>query len=437
MSAIRLNTPVPGPRSRALAARQTASVTSALSVAHPIFVAHARGATITDVDGNTFIDFTGGIGVMNVGHARREVVAAIAHAAGSFTHSAFQVAAYESYIAVAEKLCQLAPIAGDTRALLLSTGAEAVENAVKIARAATGRSGVLCFEHAFHGRTLLGMSLTGKTVPYKHGFGPFAPEVYRLPYPYPFRDISIRGGLDAALQTIVQPSELAAVIIEPVLGEGGFITPPHAFWPELRAFCNRHGVLLILDEVQTGFGRTGTMFAAEQLGIAPDLMTVAKSMGGGMPLSGVVGRADVMNAVPRGGVGGTYGGNPVACAAALAAMQIIDTDIVGTGRAAAVGRVVRDRLERLAARAPLIGDVRGLGAMLAIELVGDQRTKEPAARETQDAIAAARDRGVLLLSAGTYGNVIRFLMPLSIDDDTLAEGLSVIDQVLCPSSPHD
>ena len=430
MPAISLTTPIPGPRSRALAARQATAVTAGLSVAHPIFVAHASGATVTDVDGNTLIDFTGGIAVMNVGHARPEVVDAIAHAAQAFTHSAFQVAPYESYIAVAEKLCALAPIPGETRALLLSTGAEAVENAVKIARAATGRAGVLCFEHAFHGRTLLGMSLTGKTVPYKHGFGPFAPEVYRLPHPYPYRGISIPAGLEAALQTIVQPSELAAVIIEPVLGEGGFITPPPEFWPELRAFCNRHGVLLILDEVQTGFGRTGTMFAAEQIGVAPDLMTVAKSMAGGMPLSGVVGRADVMNAVPKGGVGGTYGGNPVACAAALAAMRIVEREIVGTGRAAAIGRIVRDRLERLAARVPLVGEVRGLGAMLAIELVRDAHTKEPAAQETQTAIAAARDRGVLLLSAGTYGNVIRFLMPLSIDDDTLAEGLAVVEQAM-------
>ena len=430
MSNIRLTTPIPGPKSRALAERQSRAVTSGIGVAHPIFVASATGATVTDVDGNTFIDFAGGIGAMNVGHARPEITEAIGRAARTLTHSAFQVAAYEPYIAVAEKLCAIAPIRGEKRVILLSTGSEAVENAVKIARAATGRGGVLCFEHAFHGRTLLGMSLTGKTVPYKHGFGPFAPEIYRLPYPYPYRDVTIRGGIEAALQTIVQPRELAAVIIEPVLGEGGFITPPPEFWSELRAFCDRHGVLLILDEVQTGFGRTGTMFAADQLGIAPDLMCVAKSIAGGMPLSGVVGRMDVMNAAPRGALGGTYGGNPVACAAALQAMQIIETELVGTGRAAAIGRTVRDRLERLAREVPLVGEVRGLGAMLAIELVRDRGTKEPAAQETQSIIAAAREHGVLLLSAGTYGNVIRFLMPLSIDDATLDEGLKVVEQAV-------
>jgi 4-aminobutyrate aminotransferase/(S)-3-amino-2-methylpropionate transaminase len=420
---------VPGPKSRALLERRSRAVTPGLSTAHPIFVAHASGATVTDVDGNTFLDFIGGIGVMNAGHTRPEITDAIATSARALTHACFQVMGYESYVAVAERLCALAPIPGETRALLMSTGAEAVENAVKIARVATGRAGVLCFEHAFHGRTLLGMTLTGKTVPYKSGFGPFVPEVYRLPYPYPYRGVGLGPwDFERTLATTVQPRDVAAVILEPVLGEGGFITPPPDFWPALRAFCDRNGVLLILDEVQTGFGRTGTMFASEQLGIAPDLMALAKSLAGGMPLSAVVGRAAVMDAVPKGGVGGTYGGNPVACAAALSAIEILE-ETVASGRAAAIGARVRDRMTRLADRTPLIGDVRGMGAMIAIELVRDRATREPAAAETQAVIAAARNRGLLLLQAGTYGNVIRFLMPLTITDEELDEGLEILEQV--------
>jgi 4-aminobutyrate aminotransferase/(S)-3-amino-2-methylpropionate transaminase len=432
MGVVQITGAVPGPKSRTLAERQSRAVMKGLSTAHPIFIERAQGATMTDVDGNVFLDFCGGIGVMNIGHSRTEVLDAIASAARQVTHSAFQVAGYEGYISVAEKLCDLAPIEdGDARALLMSTGAEAVENAIKIARSFTGRAGILCFEHAFHGRTLLGMSLTGKTIPYKHGFGPFAPEIYRLPYPYPYRHIN-EGPWDFehVLQTIVQPRDLAAVIIEPVLGEGGFVTPPREFWPELRNFCHRHHILLILDEIQTGFGRTGTMFACEQLEITPDMMTVAKSIAGGMPLSAVIGRADVMDSVPKGGVGGTYGGNPVACAAALAAMQILEHEVVGTGRAAVIGARVKDRLKRMASSMPMIGDIRGLGAMLAIELVTDPITREPATHETQAAIAAARNRGLLLLPAGTYGNVIRFLMPLTITDQELDEGLAILEQSL-------
>jgi 4-aminobutyrate aminotransferase/(S)-3-amino-2-methylpropionate transaminase len=428
MGVARISGVVPGANSLALAERRARAVTAGLSTAHPIFIASADGATVTDVDGNTFIDFTSGIGVMNVGHARPEVVQAIGAAAGMLTHAAFQVAGYESYVAVAEKLCAIAPIDGERRALLMSTGAEAVENAIKIARSFTGRAGVLCFEHAFHGRTLLGMSLTGKTVPYKSGFGPFAPEIYRLPYPYAYRNLGMGPwDFDRMLQTIVNPHDLAAVIIEPVLGEGGFMTPPDAFWPSLRAFCDRHGIVLILDEIQSGFGRTGTMFASEQIGIAPDAITVAKSIAGGMPLSAVVGRAGMMDAVPKGGVGGTYSGNPVACAAALAAMSIIEQEIVGSGRAAQIGERMRASLTSLAAESPLVGEVRGLGAMLAIELVHDRRTREPAADRAQAVIASARNQGLLLLAAGSYGNVIRFLPPLTIDDAVLDEGLAIVD----------
>jgi len=426
MGAIRITGPIPGPKSKALAERRARAVIPGVSTAHPIFVASAAGSTITDVDGNTFLDFTGGIGVMNVGHARPEVVAAIGRAAAQLTHCAFQVAGYESYVAVAEKLVALAPGVGDKRALLVSTGAEAVENAVKIARAHTRRAGVLAFEHGFHGRTLLGMTLTGKSTPYRAGFGPYAPEVYRLPFPYTYRD-KHPGPLEAALQTIVRPADLAAVILEPVLGEGGFLVPPTAFWHDLRAFCDKHGVLLIADEVQSGFARTGKMFACERLGVAPDLVTMAKSIAGGLPLAAVVGRAEVMDSVPKGGVGGTYAGNPVACEAALAAIGVLE-GIVASGRAADLGARVRERMTLLAAKVPLVGDVRGLGAMQAIELVRDRATKEPAPTETQAIIAAARDRGLLLLSAGTWGNVLRFLFPLTISDDELDEGLGVLEE---------
>jgi 4-aminobutyrate aminotransferase/(S)-3-amino-2-methylpropionate transaminase len=332
-------------------------------------------------------------------------------------------------VAVCEALCRIAPMPGDKRALLLSTGAEAIENAVKIARRHTGRAAVLCFAHAFHGRTLLGLSLTGKVMPYKAGFGPFLPEVYRLPYPYPYRAQGPSQPLAEQLLTLVPPSELAAVIIEPVLGEGGFIVPPPAFLSELRALCDAHGIVLIADEVQSGFGRTGSMFACESLGLAPDLLAVAKSIAGGLPLSGVVGRAAIMDSVPKGGLGGTYAGNPVACAAALQAIDVLSA-LVATGRPAAIGQRVRQRLSALAALVPLIGEVRGLGPMLALELVRDRAKKEPAADETAAAIAAARERGVLLLSAGTYGNVIRFLFPLTIADAALDEGLTVVEEVL-------
>lgn len=426
---IDLKTSVPGPRSLALAARRARVVAPGVGTAHPIFLASGSGATVTDVDGNTFLDFTGGIGVLNVGHAHPEVVAAIAAQASRLTHACFQVAGYEGYVAVCEALCRIAPGAFDKRALLVSTGAEAVENAVKIARRHTGRAAVLCFEHAFHGRTLLGLSLTGKTTPYKIGFGPFAPEIYRVPYPYPYRDPAPREPLAQKLQTIVRPTELAAVVIEPVLGEGGFVVPPAGFLSELRSFCDEHGVVLIADEIQTGFGRTGALFGCERLGVVPDLLTAAKSIAGGLPLAAVVGRASIMDSVTPGGLGGTYAGNPVACAAALEAIALLEQE-VRSGRPEAIGRLLSERLLRLQAQSPLIGEVRGLGPMQAIELVRDRTTKEPAASETAGILAAARARGVLLLSAGTYGNVLRFLAPLTISDDALDEGLSALEAAI-------
>ena len=426
---IDLKTPIPGPQSLALSARRARAVAPGVGTTHPIFLASGAGSTVTDVDGNTYLDFTSGIGVINVGHAHPEVVRAVAEQAARLTHSCFQVAGYEEYVAVCEALCRIAPGTAEKRALLVSTGAEAVENAVKIARRYTGRSAVLCFEHAFHGRTLLGLSLTGKTAPYKVGFGPFAPEVYRLPYPYPYREQGPREPLHRALQTIVAPTELAAIIVEPVLGEGGFIVPPREFLHELRALCDQYGIVLIADEIQTGFGRTGALFGCERHDLSPDLVTMAKSIAGGLPLAAVVGRALIMDAVPPGGLGGTFAGNPISCAAALTAIDILERE-VAAGRPEAIGRRIAGRLQALAAELPLIGEVRGLGAMQAIELVHDRSTKEPAAAETALAIAAARANGVLLLSAGTYGNVIRFLAPLTITDDALDEGLAVVEQAL-------
>lgn len=429
MGVARVQGPLPGPKSKALIERRNKAVAGGVSLAHPLFLERANGALVTDVDGNTFIDFCGGIGCLNVGHARAEVVAAAHAAAQRVTHACFQVTGYEEYVAVCEALCRLAPGSFDKKAVLLSTGAEAVENAIKTARRHTKRGAVLAFDHAFHGRTLLGMSLTGKAAPYKQGFGPMASDVYRLPYPSPYRDLSIVGRLEAALMPHVRPEDLAAVILEPVQGEGGFTVAPREFFAELRAFCDKYGVVLIADEVQTGVGRTGTMFATEQLGFVPDLTTVAKSIAGGLPLSGVVGRASIFDSVPAGGLGGTFAGNPVSCAAALATLTVLEREIAA-GRPKALGEKLRAKLEGWKAKHSIIGDVRGLGAMMAIELVRDRTTKVPADTECKAVIAAARDKGVLLLSAGSYGNVVRFLMPLTIEDAVLDEGLAVVEACL-------
>jgi 4-aminobutyrate aminotransferase/(S)-3-amino-2-methylpropionate transaminase len=431
---IRIAGPIPGPKSEALMQRRKRAVMDGVATVHPIFVAHASGSTLTDVDGNTFLDFTGGIGVLNVGHARAEIVAAIQRQAERCTHACFQVVGYEGYVAVAETLCRLMPGDFEKRALLITTGAEAVENAIKIARVHTGRGAVLCFEHGYHGRTLLTLTLTGKALPYKAGFGPYAPDIYRLPFPYEYRGQGPRNGIETALETVVRPQDLAAVILEPVLGEGGFLVPPATFVAELRAFCDRHGIVLIADEIQSGFGRTGTMFASERLSLRPDLMTVAKSIAGGLPLAAVVGRASIMDAVAPGGTGGTFAGNPVACAAALEAIRLLEAELE-SGRPQALGRRIEARMRALAGAMPLIGEVRGLGPMQAIELVRDPATRAPAAAETQRTIAEARARGVLLLPAGTYGNVVRFLAPLTAPEDLLEEGLAVIETALRASLP--
>ena len=426
MPSIQVTGPVPGPRSTELMARRKAAVLGGVATLHPIFVERAFGATVTDADGNTFLDFTGGIGVMNAGHADPSVTAAIIEQAQRFTHTCFQVMGYEPYIAIAETLARITPGSYEKRALLLSTGAEAIENAVKIARGYTKRGAVLCFEHAFHGRTLLGLTLTGKAAPYKSGFGPFAPDVYRLPFPYAYRGQGPHGSIEGALRTIVRPEDLAAILVEPVLGEGGFLVAPPAFLQELRSLATTFGIVLIADEVQTGFGRTGAMFACDRLGLDPDLITVAKSVGAGLPLAAVVGRASIMDGIQPGGVGGTFGGNPVSCAAAVAAIAVIER-IVTSGEAERLGAHLRTRLDRIAATHPIVGEVRGLGVMQAMELVRNRDSREPAAAETTAIVAEARARGLLLIPAGTYGNVIRFLMPLVTTTAQVDEGLDVLE----------
>jgi len=437
MSTIRLETAVPGPNSKALLERRQASVARGLSTLHPLFVARAKNANVTDVDGNTFIDFTGGIGTLNVGHARDELIGAAHAQAQKLTHSAIQVLGYEPYVACAEALCRIAPISGDKRALLVSTGTEAVENAVKLARAFTKRPAVMCFEHAFHGRSLGGLSLTSRYKPYKAGFGPFLPEIYRMPYPYAYRQglspadsvANVKARIAEFFHTVVSASDVAAIVIETVLGEGGFLVPPPGFLEHLREVATREGIVLIIDEVQAGFCRTGKRFAIEHFGVEPDLITMAKSLAGGFPLGAVVGRANIVNSVDPGALGGTYGGNPMACAAALETIAIIERDKLAD-RGAHLGRILVERLRALQNKHAIIGDVRGIGAMQAIELVTDRTTREPASAKTQAVVAFARENGLLLLPTGTYGNVIRFLMPLTIEEAVLEEGLQVLDRAL-------
>lgn len=422
-------------------ARRQRAVSRGLATAHPIFIAQASGATVTDVDGNVFIDFTGGIGALNVGHARPEVITAAAEQSRRFTHLAVQVSGYEPYVALAEKLCSIAPISGEKRALLVTTGTEAVENAIKLARAYTGRQGVVAFEHAFHGRSLGGLSLTSRWKPYKAGFGPFLPEIYRLPFPTAYRNgwsqaealAHTRQRIAEFFRTVAGPEQISAIILEGVLGEGGFLVPPPGMFQHLRELCDAHGMLLIVDEVQSGFARTGRLFAIEHHGVEPDLMTVAKSMAGGFPISGVIGRAEIMDCVDPGALGGTYAGNPMACAAALASIELIEREGL-VARSQQLGAWMESRLQAIAEKHPLIGDIRGLGAMLAIELVKDRRTREPATEEAARVLAAARERGLLLLVTGTWGNVIRFLMPLTIAREALDEGLDVLELALAASA---
>ena len=403
-----------------------------ITTAHPVIADRASGSELWDTDGKRYIDFAGGIGVMNVGHSHPHVMAAVRAQLDRVTHTSFQVVAYESYLRLAERLCALAPGPGPKKAIFFSTGAEAVENAVKIARAHTGRPAVISFHGGFHGRTLLALSLTGSVVPYKQNFGPYATEIYQAPFPYEYRGWSTERSL-AALNDIfessVSPERVAAVVVEPVQGEGGFVPAPEPFLRGLRELTERHGIMLIVDEIQTGFGRTGRFFAIEHSGVAPDLMTVAKSLAAGFPLSGVVGRAEVMDAPAPGGLGGTYGGNPIACAAGLAVLDVMRDEKLPE-RAARIGSVVEERMRTWASDHQLVGDVRVMGAMAGMELVRDRKTKTPADTETAQLLALAREKGLILLRAGVHHNVIRTLMPLTIPDEQLEEGLDIIGSAL-------
>ena len=399
-----------------------------MATAHPIFADRALGVRLRDVDGREYLDFAGGIGVLNVGHLHPRVTAAVRDQLERFSHTCFQVAMYETYVSLAERLNALTPGTFEKKTILLTTGVEAIENAVKIARAFTGRPAIVAFTHGFHGRTLMGMTLTGKAGVYKQAFGPFAPEVYHAPYPYPYRGWSTERALDALeelFRTVVAAERVAAVLIEPVLGEGGFVPAPADFLRALRRIADERGLLLVVDEIQSGFGRTGRMFAVEHAGVVPDLIAMAKSMAGGFPLSAVVGRADAMDAPATGGLGGTYAGHPLACAAAHAVLDVFQEERL-LDRARAQGEQLRGRLGPLAARLPRMGEVRGLGPMIGLELVEDPATREPAPARTRRVLDLARERGLLLLRAGTHDNVVRLLAPLVASEAELALGLDIL-----------
>ncbi|MFN2471513.1 MAG: 4-aminobutyrate--2-oxoglutarate transaminase [Gaiellaceae bacterium] len=429
---IELRTQIPGPRSREILERKARVVADPLSIYLPVVIAEGRGATLTDVDGNTFVDFTGGVGCLNVGHSHPDVVAAAQEQLARFSHTDFTIVPYETYVSLAERLCESVPISGPTKAAFFNAGTEAIENAVKFARSYTGRPAVIAFEGGFHGRTLLSLSLTSKTHPYKAGLGPFAPEVYRVPFPQEYRGPDARTALEAlerALVTQVAAESVAAIVIEPVQGEGGFVVAPRPFMEGVRRICDEQGIVLIVDEVQTGFARTGRMWAIEHYGVEPDLITLAKSIAAGLPLSAVLGRAEIMDAPGDSAIGGTYVGNPVAQAAALAVLDVIEDEGL-VQRSAELGETIRGRMLRWQVRFPAIGDVRGLGAMLAIELVRDRESREPAADLASAVVEAAAARGLLLLKSGIYGNCIRVLVPLVISDAELDEALAVWEESL-------
>ena len=430
--AIDLKTSVPGPRSREILERKERTVAEPLSIFLPVVIAEGRGSTLTDVDGNTFIDFTGGVGCLNVGHSHPRVVEAVQKQAGRFFHTDFTIVPYEVYVTLAERLIAVSPFTGPAKAAFFNAGTEAVENAIKFARAYTKRPAVIAFEGGFHGRTLLSLSLTSKTHPYKAGLGPFAPEVYRVPFAQDYRGpgaAEALATLERALVTQVAAEQVAAIVIEPVQGEGGFVVAPQEFMEGVRRICDDNGIVLVVDEVQTGFGRTGRMFAIEHYGVEPDLITVAKSIAAGLPLSGVIGKAAIMDAPGDSAIGGTYVGNPVAQAAALAVLDVIEEEGV-LERATAVGDTIRARMTAWQERFEPIGDVRGLGAMLAIELVHDRASKDPAPELASAVVEAAAERGLLLLKSGIYSNCIRVLLPLTITDAELDEALDVWETAL-------
>src|ERR1700693_1024829 len=439
MSTIQLRTPIPGPRSQALMTRRNAAVVQAAYHPTPVFVAKAEGAVVEDVDGNRLIDFAGGIGCLNTGHRAPAVVEAVRRQLDRFLHTSFNVLPYESYIAVCERLNALAPGEGPKKTILVNTGAEAVENAIKIARCYTKRPAIISFEDAFHGRTYMAMAATSKTHPYKAGFEPFPSEVYHIPYAYCFRcsysmkypscEVHCAQQLEDTFKRVVAAETVAAVIVEPILGEGGFVTPPAEFYPTLGKICRKHGILLIADEVQTGFARTGAIFACERLGLEPDLVVMAKSLTGGLPMAAVTGRADIMDAPGVGQLGGTFGGNPAACEAALAVLDIIQKEKL-CARARVLGERFRQPAGKWQAQWELVGDVRGLGAMQALELVRSKTTREPADEETKQVSQYCYEHGLVLITAGSYGNVIRLLMPLVVTDAQMDEAMDVLEAAL-------
>jgi 4-aminobutyrate aminotransferase / (S)-3-amino-2-methylpropionate transaminase / 5-aminovalerate transaminase len=436
MATIQLKTSIPGPKSKALSERRSKAVPRGLSHATPIYVAKTEGAILEDVDGNRYIDFAGGIGCLNTGHRAPGVLTAIERQLDKFLHTCVQVTPYECYVRLAERLNEITPGKFPKKTLFVNTGAEAVENAVKIARAATGRPGIIAFEDAFHGRTMMALSLTSKTHPYKAGFQPFPGEVYRIPFAYCYRcsysltypscDLYCARHLEDTFKRVVAAEGVAAVIAEPVLGEGGFVAPPLDYFRTLVEICHKHGVLFIADEIQSGFGRTGALFASERYGIEPDILVTAKSIGGGLPLAAITGRAEIMDAPGPGGLGGTFAGNPVACEAALAVLDMFEQQDLNA-RAQSLGDHFQKRAREWQKRWPLIGEVRGLGAMQAVELVQSQDKREPASEETKQVTQYCYEHGVITISAGSYGNVIRLLMPLVITDAQMDEALDVLE----------
>jgi 4-aminobutyrate aminotransferase/(S)-3-amino-2-methylpropionate transaminase len=420
-------------KNQALLERRHKIVPRGVSQVHPLVVDRAEGGKIWDADGKEYLDWYGGIGVLNVGHNHPRVVAAVEKQLRQYMHTCFPGVAYEPYLELAERLAAIAPIAGDKKAFFLTTGVEATENAIKIARSYTNRPGVISFRHSFHGRTLLGMTLTGKSSPYRQNFGPFAPEVYHAPYPYEYRGLDTRAaleGLHELLDTAIAPDRVAAIIIEPQLGEGGFVPAPKPFLKALRSLTLKHGIVLIDDEIQTGIGRTGRFWAIEHSEVEPDLVCFAKSLGGGMPISGVLGKAEIMDAPAVGGLGGTFGGNPLACAAGLAVLEIFEQENL-LQKAQKLGEILHDGFRRIQARFPqVVGDVRGLGPMIAMELVKDQESKSPDGQLTNRLVETARAKGLLLFKAGMHYNVIRCLVPLVVSEAEARQGLAILEESL-------
>ena len=418
---VRIKTPIPGPRSIELSQLRALNVAQGHGSVCGIFIARAEGAHLVDVDGNIFIDYAGGIGTINVGHSHPKVLAAMKDQIDQFVHPCFTVAPYEPYVSLATKLSKRVPISGSCKAVFFNSGAEAVENAVKIAKSYTGRKGILVFSHAFHGRTLMAMSMTYKEDPYKKGFGPFVPNIHRLEFPSENVDLDLNN-------LEFDPRTIACTVIEPVAGEGGFIPASKDAMAKLRKFCTQHDIVMVADEVQSGFGRTGTLFAMEQFGVEPDLITLAKSIAGGLPLSSVIGRSDLMDSAHIGGIGGTFGGNPVACAAALAVLEVMDDEQLPE-RANEIGKKVRSKVESLKDQCPWIGGVRGLGAMIGVIIV-DPETGAPDKKRTSRIHKYALEHGLVMITAGTDGNIIRTLMPLTIKDDILDQSLDILLQAI-------